>query len=324
MEGRGRVRYRAPARSMRGSAPRRGSARYNGAMAPLQPPTLVADPAALQRLAESLAVEPVLAIDTESNSFHVYRERVCLIQVSSPSADYVIDPLNVDVRPLGALFCDGRETVLHGADYDVRCLKREYGWRLPHLFDTMTAARRLGRPGLGLSALVEAQYGVRLSKSFQRSDWGRRPLTAEQLSYAALDTHFLLGIHAQLTSELPARALLEEARREFERIAAVEPRERVFDPEGYRRMKGFRELDAPGRAVLRALYLAREDRARAADRPPFKVLGDHTLLELARRRPGGAAALDGVPGITPAVLRRMGEDIRRALGAADTAGTGSG
>jgi ribonuclease D len=282
-------------------------------MVPTGAPTLVSDAPSLERLAEALRVEPVVALDTESNSFHVYRERVCLLQISTPRADFIVDPFAVDVRPLGAILCDGRETVLHGADYDVRCLKREYGWRLPRLFDTMAAARRLGHLGLGLSALVEANFGVKLSKAFQRSDWGRRPLMPDQLAYAALDTHFLLPLRDRLAAALDARAAAEEARREFDRIAAVEPRERVFDPEGYRRVKGARELDPAGRAVLRALYVAREERARATDRPPFKVLADSTLVEIARRRPRSATELARVPGVTPTVLQRMGEAILGAV-----------
>ncbi len=280
-----------------------------------EPPVLVADAGALARLAEALHREPVVAVDTESNSFHAYRERVCLIQLSTPEADYVVDPLATDVRPLGEVLCDGRETVLHGADYDVRCLRREYGWRLPRLFDTMAAARRLGRSALGYSALVEAQFGVRLSKAHQRSDWGRRPLAPEQLAYASLDTRFLLPLHALLSTELAERGAAEEARREFDRIAAAEPRERVFDPEGWRRLRGARELDPEARAALRALWIAREDRARASDRPPFKVLAEQTLIELARRRPRSAEELARVPGITPSVLRRLGDAILGAIAA---------
>jgi ribonuclease D len=282
----------------------------------IRPPLLVADPAALEHLLEALRPEPVVALDTESNSFHVYRERVCLLQLSTREQDYVVDPLAVDVRPLGRLLCDGRETVLHGADYDVRCLRREYGWRLPRLFDTMIAARRLGRAGLGLSALVEQRFGVRLSKANQRSDWGRRPLSADQLAYAALDTHFLLPLAEGLRTELHAAGQADAASKEFDRIAAAEPRERVFDPEGWRRLKGARELDAAGKAVLRALWIAREAKAAEADRPPFKVLAEQAMLELARRRPEEAEALARVPGLSPQVLRRMGDVIREALQAA--------
>jgi ribonuclease D len=277
------------------------------------PPVLVADPVALAALVERLRREAVVALDTESNSFHVYRERICLLQISTRAADFVVDPLAVDPAPLAEVLCDGRETVLHGADYDVRCLQRQYGWRLPRLFDTMAAARRLGRTGLGLAALVEAQFGFRLSKAFQRADWGRRPLTPEQLTYAALDTHFLLPLHDVLAPELAARGAEDDARREFDRIAAAEFRERVFDPEGWRRLKGARDLDAPGRAVLRALWLSREEQARAHDRPPFKVLAEQTMLELARRRPSGDGALAAIPGVTPSVLRRLGAAIRAAI-----------
>lgn len=171
---------------------------------PHVPATLVADGPALEALAERVRAEPIVAFDTESNSFHVYRERICLLQVSTRSENFIVDPFAVDVAPLGRVLCDGREVVLHGADYDVRCLKREWGWAFPRLFDTMAAARRLGRPGLGLSALVESHFGVRLSKSSQRSDWGRRPLTREQIAYAALDTHFLLPLRDALAGELAA------------------------------------------------------------------------------------------------------------------------
>jgi ribonuclease D len=283
---------------------------------PLPIPPLVADAAALARLVDALRPAPVIALDTESNSFHVYRERVCLLQLSTRDGDWIVDPLAVDVSPLADVLCDGRETVLHGADYDVRCLKREYGLRLPRLFDTMIAARQLGREGLGYSALVEAQFGVRLSKTFQRSDWGRRPLTAEQLAYAALDTHYLLPLFDLLTGELATRGAAAEARKEFDRIAAVEPREKVFDPEGYRRIRAARDLDPAGRTILRALYLAREDRARAADRPPFKVLAEQTMVDIARRRPRSAEELERLPGVTPSVMRRMGEAILAAVAAA--------
>jgi ribonuclease D len=179
----------------------------------------------------------------------------------------------------------------------------------------MAAARRLGRGGLGLSALVEEHFGVRLSKAFQRADWGRRPLPAEQLTYAALDTHYLLPLYDRLSGELAARGVVEDARREFDRIAGAEFRARVFDVEGWRRLRGARELDPAGRAVLRALWIAREELARALDRPPFKVLGEQAMVEVARLRPASDDALARVPGVTPSVLRRSGQMLRAAIAA---------
>jgi ribonuclease D len=280
---------------------------------PLLKPAFVATPAAVEAMVAALRAEPLIALDTESNSFHAYKEQVCLIQISVPGQDWIVDPLVTSVAPLGEVLCDGRETVLHGADYDVRCLKRDFGWALPNLFDTMVASRRLGVVGLGLSALVEARFGVRLSKAHQRSDWGRRPLSAEQLAYAALDTHYLLRLREVLVGELEAKGLAAEAREEFKRIAAARPHERVFDPEGWRRLKGARALDEPARRVLRALWIAREQRAEALGRPPFKVLGEQAMLEIAVRRPDGAEALGRIPGVTPAVLRNAGEAVLQAI-----------
>jgi ribonuclease D len=276
-------------------------------------PRVVADGAAMSSLLEVLEGESAIALDTESNSFHVYRERVCLIQLSTPSGDWVVDPLVADPRPLGRVLASAPVVVLHGADYDVRCLKREYGFTLPGLFDTMAAARRLGIRELGLSALVERHFGVRLSKAFQRSDWGRRPLSADQVSYAALDTHYLLGLHSALGRQLHERNLHGPAAEEFARIAAVEPKPKMFDAEGWRRLRGARELPAAGQAVLRSLWVAREERASALDRPPFKVMPEDAMLAVARQRPATEQELSRIPGVTPVVLRRMRDAILAAL-----------
>ncbi len=283
-------------------------------------PDLDSEPGAVAALAEGLSAEPAIALDTESNSFHVYRERVCLVQISTRAADYVLDPLATDVRPLGAVLARAPAVVLHGADYDVRCLKREFGFSLPGLFDTMAAARRLGSSSLGLSALVEQHFGVRLAKHSQRSDWGRRPLSGDQVSYAALDTHYLLPLFDRLSRELEDRGLAAAAGEEFARLAGVEPRPKVFDPEGWRHMKAGRDLDPRGRAILRALWISREERASALDRPPFKVMPEQAMVDVARRRPAGEAELLTIPGVTAVVLRRMGDVLAEALRAPPLAG----
>ena len=286
-------------------------------LAPTLPPTLVpsfvSDRAALDDLARRLSLEPLVALDTESNSFHAYRERVCLLQISIPGADFIVDPIAVDVGPLRSVLGGERELVIHGADYDVRCLRREYGWDLGRIFDTMTAARRLGSKELGLAALVQANFGVRLTKEHQRADWGRRPLTREQLRYAAMDTHFLLPLHASLAAALRESGMEEEARREFDRIAASKAHARVFDPEGWRKLKGARELDVDGKQMLRALWIAREARASDIDKPPFKVVPETALVELARTRPVDERVVRAVAGITPRVMERAGDTILEVL-----------
>lgn len=291
--------------------------------APAPVPSLVAGAAALEDLVRRLAEEPRIALDTESNSFHAYRERVCLLQISIPGGDFIVDPLAVDVAPLGPVLGGEREVVLHGADYDVRCLRREYGWDLGRIFDTMAAARRLGSRELGLAALVQAHFGVRMTKEHQRADWGRRPLTGDLLRYAAMDTRFLLPLSDILAEGLAKAGAADEARKEFDRIASARAHARVFDREGWRKLKGARGLDPEGRTVLAALWVAREERASAIDRPPFKVIPESAMVELARLRPADEAGVRRIPGVTPMVMERAGAAILRVLHGEGTAAPGT-
>ncbi len=149
----------------------------------------------------------------------------------------------------------------------------------------------------------------------RRVEGGRRPLGREQIRYAALDTHFLLPLHAILSAALAQTGAAAEARKEFDRIAAARAHARVFDPDGWRRLRGARELDAEGKRVLRALWIAREERASAIDKPPFKVIPETAMVELARRRPREQSAIRSIPGITPKVMERAGAAILRVMGA---------
>jgi ribonuclease D len=261
--------------------------------------------------------ERSFALDTESNSFHAYFERVCLVQLSSRSADFAVDPFAVDIRPLGSLLADPAvEVVFHAADYDIRSLKREFGFEFRGLFDTMLAAKVLGRSAVGLAALVHEHFGVALAKEHQRSDWGHRPLSAAQIAYAYADTRFLLPLRDRLGEELARAGLVAEASAAFVRQAACAPSLKRFDAEGYRKLRGYRALDEPGRAVARALYLLREECARASNRPPFKIYGDDAILELARQRPSTLGELARVRGVGGSTVKRNGEEIVAAIAAA--------
>ncbi len=287
-------------------------------MEPQRPTQLIETAEALALLLPRLAAEPALALDTESNSFHAYFERVCLVQVSTREADYALDPLKVELGPaLRSLFAtQGLELVTHAADYDVRTLKRDFGVRFPRLFDTMLAAKVLGCPELGLAALVRREFGVVLAKEHQRSDWGRRPLSAEQLAYAHTDTRYLLPLRDRLGERLQAEGRAAAAQKLFQRQAACEPRPKRFDPEGYRKIRGVRGLEPASCEVVRRLYLLREERAQAADRPPFKIYGDEAILELARRLPRTCEELEKVKGVGKSTVRRDGEAIVAAIGRA--------
>jgi ribonuclease D len=175
----------------------------------------------LLRMVEALSGESILAVDTESNSLHAYRERVCLIQFSTLQADYLVDPLALeDLSPLAPIFSNPSiEKVFHAAEYDLLCLRRDFGMEVANLFDTMIAGRILGYNEIGLGAMLEAGLGVKLDKRFQRANWGERPLPEHLIDYARLDTHYLIPLRDRLHAELVERGLLTLAQEDF-RMAA--------------------------------------------------------------------------------------------------------
>lgn len=253
----------------------------------LPPPTLVDTPRALDRMLAALADEPVIAIDTESDSLYRYFYKVCLIQISTLRNDYLVDPLRLpDLAPLGEILADPAvEKIIHAAENDILMLKRDFGFGFANVYDTMLAARILGWPQVGLAALLKQHFGVVLDKRAQLTDWGHRPLNAAQLSYARLDSHYLPNLRELLAKELQARRRWSEAQEAFAALPRIVYTEKPFDPDGYWRMRGVRDLHQNELAVLRELYLWRDEQARRLDRPPFKVLGDKTLIQLSRQQP---------------------------------------
>lgn len=278
-------------------------------------PVLIQKRDHLAEVVASLANQPRLAVDTESNSLYAYREQVCLIQVSIPGADYLIDPLAlIDLTPLWRLFEDPAvEKVLHAAEYDLLCLRRDHGVRLANLFDTRVASRTLGRRQAGLGELLAEEFGIHVDKRLQRANWGQRPLPPALLLYASLDTHYLLPLRDRLAVDLRRAGLWQEAAEEFERLTRLQPRPNGFDPQGFWRITGARHLLPQQAAVLEQLYLLREDHARRSDRPPFKVLSDSTLLAIAQSQPRTLGDLSRVPGVSPSMLSRYGKEILAAV-----------
>ncbi len=282
----------------------------------LPPPALVADAAALAAMLRELQSEPLVAVDTESNSLHAYRERVCLIQFSSPTRDYLLDPLPLaDLAPLGALFANpAQEKIFHAAEYDLLCLKRDYHFEFAHLFDTMVAARSLAWPAVGLAPILEVRFGVKMDKKHQRADWGKRPLTPEQLDYARLDTHFLIPLRAMQLDELAQAGRLDEAREDFARLTLVTPEPNgTAEPDRFWRVNGARDLTPAQAGALKALHAYREQQAEQADRPPFKVMSDETLVAIARACPKQESDLHHLPGMTPGQVRRHGPGLLAAV-----------
>jgi ribonuclease D len=281
----------------------------------LQPPIWVDTQAGFRAMLGHLQDKPALAIDTESNSLYVYREQVCLIQVSVPGADYLVDPLVVDdLSDLGPLLADpGVLKVFHGAGYDLRVLHRDFEFTVANLFDTMWASRILGWPAHGLGALLEAHFGVKLNKRYQRANWGERPLPSSLLDYARLDTHYLLPLYEIEARELDMRNRWPQARHRFSKLVESRWEPKEFDPDGFWRLSGARNLDDTGRGVLRELYLFRDRQARAENRPPFRVISNQALLAVCARRPQNLRGLRQVKGISPRMAGRYGQDMLAAI-----------
>jgi ribonuclease D len=286
-------------------------------MSVLPPPVFVSDPSTLAVLVADLASCAAVAVDTESNSLHAYRERVCLIQFSTPTADYIVDPIALpDLSSLAPMFANpAQEKIFHAAEGDLLCLGRDFPFEFANIFDTMSAARTLGWPQVGLAAVLDTQFGVALSKKHQRADWGRRPLKPEMLDYARLDTHYLLDLRDRLHAALVESGHWPEALEDFERVARVRPKPQGESPNplAFWRAKGARDLAPRQAAILQAVFAYREAQAERINQPPFKVMGEPVLLELARRAPAAIDDLKPIPGMTPVQLQRHGRALLRAV-----------
>jgi len=277
----------------------------------------VDEEASLRRAAEHLSQAPALAVDTEADSFYHYHHKCCLIQVSDGEAVYLFDPLALKrLEPLGEVLASRRSVkVLHAAEQDVLYLRRDFGFHLEPLFDTMIGSQLLGKSGIGLASLLLAYFGVKLDKGSQRDDWSRRPLTERQRTYAAEDVRHLIRLRGILEDELRTIGRIAWAEEEFSLVARRAWEPRVFDPEMFWAIKGARDLPPREAAVLRELYAMRDRRAGEADLSPFRIISDETLVALAKKKPAVAGDLNGVRGVTPLVRRRIGSDILQAVGA---------
>jgi len=252
---------------------------------------------------------PWVALDTEADSLHAYPQKVCLIQFSLPETDVLLDPLaGLDLAPVWSLL-DGREIILHGADYDLRMLYRTYGFVPTQIFDTMLAARLLGMSRFGLTDLLGHYFHLVMDKAPQKANWARRPLTGRMIAYALNDTRHLHQLAERLRHALEEKGRLDwhrQACQQLVRECTAAPTHPVRDPW---RIKGSNHLTRRGLAMLRALWHWRERQALASNRPPFFILPHDSLVTIA----GLAATGQPFDACVPA---RFSYDRRAALFAA--------
>src|SRR3954451_23490700 len=187
----------------------------------------IAKQQAFDEMIDRIVTQPVIAVDTEADSLHSYFDKVCLIQISADGEDFVIDPLaKIDIARFGQVLANPEiRKILHGGDYDLRILNRDFGFVITNLVDTMICAQLLGYEAFGLAALLARHFGVKLNKAHQRADWAMRPLPPDMLDYAAMDTRYLVQLQDVLRGELEARGRWEWAIEEFSRMESIRFRE---------------------------------------------------------------------------------------------------
>jgi ribonuclease D len=272
-------------------------------------------PEALADALRELENEPLLGVDTEAAGYHRYLDRISLIQVSSRTEHFLIDPLALDdLSSLGPLLADrAREKIFHDADYDLRILDRDLNLRVAGLFDTQIAAAFLGERALGLGALVERYLGIKLPKAYQRADWAERPLTEGMKDYAATDTAYLPELRDRLLAGLEEKGRRAWAEEEFERREGTRWAEPGDEREAFLRMKGARDLNPRGLAILRELYAWREGVAKERDQATFRVVANQALLALSARAPSTLQELAATDGLGHWLVERRGRELLAAV-----------
>ena len=260
------------------------------------PVEVVTNPSQLDEAVRTMGHLRAIAVDTESNSRHHYPEQLCLIQIATGTNIYIIDTISLaDIRALQQVL-ENKEIlkVIHGADYDIRSIDRHCGFHIHNLYDTYIAARFAGLTEVGLAALLRDLIGVNIikSKRLQTADWGRRPLSGEAIDYAGSDVRYLLAVQQILEKRLEVLGRTSWVAEEFTRLEEV----RYTAPDienAFRSVKGAESLDGRGLAVLRSLFLFREEEAIRRHRPPFFVMPDEILVALSTSRSADPAGFCG-------------------------------
>lgn len=291
---------------------------YKKTMIESKPVEYIDTKAQLDARAEKLMRETAVAVDLEADSMHHFEEKVCLVQLGTRASCYIADPIAIeDFSALRPLFAHpGIVKIFHGADYDVRCLYRDFGITVENLFDTELAARFLGYRATSLEAVLARHFNAILDKKYQKKDWSVRPLPGEMTAYAADDVRYLVELYEEIKAALKEKGRIKWVHQHCQDIAAVRPEpENGHDPL-FLKVKGAGRLDPKSLTVLENLLDLRQETARRKDRPPFKILGNRTLLALAQKKPKNENELKNSDLLTKRQLQMYGESLLRQINSA--------
>lgn len=280
----------------------------------LPPPIWVNTIPSLKKMVEDLAAQPRVAVDTESNSLHAFREQVCLMQFSSIKDDYLVDPLALkDLSLLAPIFADPKiEKVFHAAEYDLICLRRDFGFTFANLFDTMQAARVLGYPAVGLDRLLGEKFDIKMDKRHQKANWAARPLTQDQIHYARLDTHYLFNLRDALEQELRERERLEFAMEDFYRACIPDEQRHRHNSASWERFAARKDLSLRELTIVSYLCKWRDKEAEKLNRPPYKVVMDDVFVLLAKNPPEQKVDLSAA-GLSEKQIKLWGDQVLSAI-----------
>ncbi|MBI5966125.1 MAG: ribonuclease D [Chloroflexi bacterium] len=280
----------------------------------LPPPVWVNTKNLLQQLFDDLATQSRVAVDTESNSLHAFREQVCLVQFTTTNADYLVDPLVLrDLNILAPIFSNPKiEKIFHAAEYDLICLRRDFNFSFANLFDTMQAARVLGYPAVGLDRLLGDKFKIQTDKRHQKANWAARPLTKEQIHYARLDTHYLFALRDVLEKELREKGRLVFAKEDFERACLFEETKHKVNGASWERFSARKDLSLRELTILAYLCKWRDKEAEKLNRPPYKVIMDDVFVLLAKNPPEQKVDLSAV-GLSEKQINLWGDGVLAAI-----------
>jgi ribonuclease D len=280
----------------------------------LLPPVWVNTKELMLQMMEDLVAHDRVAVDTESNSLHAFREQVCLVQFSSTTTDYLVDPLALkDFSPLAPIFSNPNiEKIFHAAEYDLICLRRDFHFTFVNLFDTMHAARILGYPAVGLDSLLGKKFGIRMDKRHQKANWGARPLTKDQIHYARLDTHYLFNLRDVLEKELIEKDRLSFAKEDFARACFFEEMKQKVNGESWGRFSARKDLSLRELTIMAQLCKWRDHEAQKLNRPPYKVIMDDVFVILSKNPPDMKVDLSAA-GLSEKQIRLWGDAVLAAV-----------